>query len=51
MIGCAVAEIGEADIVIILVLVGEGEVCFERYLCVDDVVIAEEVLLVAEYVY
>ena len=47
----AVAEIGDADIVLPLVAVGEGEACAQRDLRADDAVAAEEVLLAAEHVH
>ena len=45
LVGGAVAEIGQADIVVLAVAVGEGEAGAERHLRADDAVAAEEVLL------
>ncbi len=47
----AVAEIGEADVVVAAVPVGEGEAGADRHLRADDAVAAVEVLLLGEHVH
>ena len=51
LVGRAVAEIGQRDVVVAAVLVGEGEAGAERDLRADDAVAAVEVLLVGEHVH
>jgi len=51
LVGSAVAEIGQADIVVAAIAVGEGEARAERNLRADDAVAAEEVFGQAEHVH
>ncbi len=51
LVGGAVAEIGDADIVVAAVAVGESEPGAERHLRADDAVAAVEALLDAEHVH
>jgi hypothetical protein len=51
LVGRAVAEIGQRDIVVPAILVGEGESGAERHLCADDAMPAEEALLDGEHVH
>ena len=51
LVGRAVAEIGEGDVVVAAVLVGEGEARADRHVGADDAVAAVEVLLLREHVH
>ena len=51
LVGGAVAEIGQADVAVAAVLVGEGEAGAERHLRADDAVAAVEMLLLGEHVH
>ena len=51
LVGGAVAEIGERDIVIAAVAVGEGKARSERDLGTDDAMTAVEMLLLGEHVH
>src|SRR5690606_36134356 len=51
LVGGAVAEIGEADVAVVAVAVGEGEPGAERDRRADDAVPAVEALLDAEHVH
>ncbi len=51
LVGRAVAEIGQRDVVVAAVLVGEGQAGAERDLRADDAVAAEEALLGGEHVH
>ena len=51
LVGRAVAEIGQADIAVLAVMVGEGDAGAERHLRADDAVAAIEMLLLGEHVH
>ena len=51
LVGRAVAEIGQRDIVVLAIAVGEGEAGAERHLRADDAVAAVEILLLGEHVH
>ena len=51
LVGRAVAEIGERDVAVLAILVGEGEPGAERHLRADDAVAAVELLLLGEHVH
>src|SRR5581483_2639632 len=51
LIGSAVAEIGEAHIVVAAVAIGESKTGAERDLCADDAVSTEEALLDGEHMH
>ena len=51
LVGRAVAEIGQRDVLAAVVLVGEGEARADRHLGADDAVAAVKVLLAAEHVH
>ncbi len=51
LIGGAVAEIGQADVAVVAILVGEGDAGAERHRGADDAVAAVELLVAAEHVH
>src|SRR5882762_3849533 len=51
LVGAAVAEIGQRDVLGVVVLVHEGETGADRHLGADDAVAAVEILLAAEHVH
>ncbi len=51
LVGRAIAEIGEADVLVVPVLVGEGEPGTQRHVGADDAVPAIELLLLREHVH
>ena len=51
LVGGAVAEIGQRNILVAAIAVGEGEAGAERHLRADDAVAAVEMLLLGEHVH